>query len=411
MLMTIIVLAACKKYNSLGFTPGTGTPAISSVHTWSKTDTTAVYDTVYTYNAAGDVTTSIKRRPSKVSAFDSATNAGSLGTMYVINGANLGSATSVTFNGMSAYFNRGLITDNSIVIQVPTNTPYLGPKATDSLVVTTLYGKAYFKFTILAPAPTASTYSDYDFWDGSQISLTGVGFAALTSVGLTGSAATVTIVSKTDTTLVLQFPSATVSRANLVFNYTSLGKASTVTDTQELIDLDNALMIFYKNNFQNSWQDNSWSGPSGTSTEATHSFGGTSSIRANYPAGGWQIEGWQGWNGPQGGIPYDPAYKYLTFWVKGGAADHTLVLVAEKMPGGYGQVQNTAAMPIQLIKAPKGVWTYYKIPLGAANNATQLPYWGTSPSGVLAQQLGFFLQGQNGDVNEVMYFDEVGFVK
>jgi hypothetical protein len=411
MLVMLIALASCKKYNSLGFTPGKGAPSINSVHTWSKTDTTTRYDTVYTYDASGNLTTSLKQKPNQITPFDSATNAGSLGTYYVINGNNLGSATSVTFNGMSAYFNRGLMTDNSIVIQVPPNTPYLGSQATDSLIVTTLYGKASYKFSILPPPPTPATYSDYDFWSGSQISLTGVGFAAVSSVGLTGTAATASIVSKTDTTLVLQFPSTTVSRASLVFNYSSLGTPATVLATQELVNLDNALTIFYKNDFQNSWQDNSWSHPSGTSTEATHSFGGTSSIRANYPAGGWQIEGWAGWSGPQGGLPYDPAYKFLTFWVKGGTVDHTLVLVGDKMPGGYGQVQNASAIPIQLIKAPKGVWTYYKIPLGTANNATQLPFWGASPAGVTAQQLGFFLQGQNGDVNEVMYFDEVGFVK
>jgi hypothetical protein len=410
-LVMLIAIASCKKYNSLGFTPGKSAPSISSVHTWSKTDTTVKYDTVYTYDAAGNITTSLKQRPSQVNPFDSATTAGSLGTYYIINGNNLGSATSITFNGLSAYFNRGLMTDNSIVIQVPSNTPYLGSQATDSLIVTTLAGKAYYKFAILPPAPTPATYSDYDFWSGSQISLTGVGFAAVTAVGLTGSAATASIVSQTDTTLVLRFPTATVNRASLVFTYSSLGKPATATDTQELVDLDNAYTIFYKDNFQNTWQDNSWSAPSGKSTEASHSAGGTAAIRANYPAGGWQIEGWQGWNGPQAGIPYDPAYKYLTFWVKGGTVDHTLVLVGEKIPGGYGQVQNSTALPIQLIKAPKGVWTYYKIPLGTANTAAQLPYWGNSPAGVVAQQLGFFLQGQSGDVNEVMYFDEVAFVK
>ena len=173
-----------------------------------------------------------------------------------------------------------------------------------------------------------------------------------------------------------------------------------------MIDLDNAYTIFYKNNFQNTWFDNSWSHPSGVSSSATHSVPGTSAIQANYPAGGWQIEGWAGWNAPGGGFASDPSYKYLTFWVLGGVADHTLVLVGDKMTGGYNQVQNANALPIQLIPVPHGVWTYYKIPLGSGSG--QLNYWAT---GSPAQQLGFFLQGQNGDVNEVMYFDEVAFVK
>ncbi len=408
MVVLLITFAStsCRKYNSLGFTPGSGAPSISSVHTLSKKDTSLLYDTVVTYDNSGNVTKTVKTYTGQVFAFDSATTTGNLGEYYVINGANLGSATLVTFNGVSAYFNRGLMKDNSIIVQIPSDVPTLGAEATDTLAITTLHGTATYKFTVLSPPPTVTTWSDYDFWEGSQITLTGVGFASVTSIGLSGSNATVTILSQTDKQLVLQFPATTVNRTNLVFNYTAAGNTVILPSTQELIDLDNAYTIFYKNDFQNSWSDNSWSHPSGTSTEASHSSPGNSAIRANYPAGGWQIEGWAGWNGPDGGLPYDPDFKYLTFWVKGGTVDHTLVLVGDKITGGYGQIQNANALPIQLIPVPKGVWTYYKIPLGTG--AKELNYWAT---GNLAQQLGFFLQGQNGDVDEVMYFDEVAFVK
>jgi hypothetical protein len=405
-LLVLSVSVSCRKYDSLGFTPGKGAPVITSVHTLSRTDTTSHYDTVYAYDASGNITKTIKRITNRVEPFDSVTTAGNLGQYYVIQGANLGSATVVSFNGVSAYFNRAWMTDQSIIVQIPTSVPTLGPEATDTLSVTTLYGTANYKFVSLTPPPTVNLWSDYDFWEGSQITLTGVGFATVTAIGLTGTTQNVTIVSQTDKQLVLKFPATTVNRAHLVFSYNSSSGPTTLTSTQELIDLDNAYTIFYKSDFKNTWFDNSWSHPSGTSTEATHSTPGTASIRANYPAGGWQIEGWAGWNSPDGGLPYDPDFKYLTFWVKGGTVDHTLVLVGEKMTGGYGQVQNANAMPIQLIPAPKGVWTYYKIPLGTG--AGQLNYWAT---GSPAQQLGFFLQGQDGDVDEVMYFDEVAFVK
>ncbi len=402
----LIVLASCRKYNSLGFTPGTGLPTITSVHTLSKTDTIPQHDTVVTYDASGNLVTTIRSAPDKVYAFDSVVTAGNLGQYYVIEGTNLGSATTVSFNGVSAYFNRSLATDHSIIVMIPTNVPTTGPEAIDTLSVVTLHGKVSYHFTVITPPPTVTGWSDYDFWQGSQITLTGVAFSTVTSVGLTGSTANATIVSQTDKQLVLQFPAATVNRTSLVFSYTSAGSTATETSTQELIDLDNAYTIAFKDNFQNSWIDNSWSHPSGISSNATHSVPGTSSVQANYPAGGWQIEGWAGWNGPGGGFAYDAAYKYLTFWVLGGVADHTLVLVGDKMTGGYGQIQLTAAMPIQKIPVPKGVWTYYKIPLGTG--AAQLNFWAT---GSPAKQLGFFLQGQTGDVNEVMYFDEVAFVK
>ena len=404
--LLLLTFAACKKYNSAGFTPGTGAPAISSVHTYSKTDTTTRMDTVVAYDSSGTKSLSFKFKSNFVTPFDSTTTAGNLGNYYIIYGSNLGSTTKITFNGANAYFNRALITDKSLVVQIPSTTPFIGPSATDSLVVTTLYGKAWYKFRIIPPPPTVNAMSDYNFWTGSQISLKGVGFTSISSVGLTGTAATVTVVQKTDTTMTLQFPSTTVSRASVVFTFSLTGAPQTGTMAMELIDLDNAYAIFYKDNFQNSWIDNSWSHPSGPSTEATHSAPGTSSLRANYPAGAWQIEGWAGWNGPGGGFSYDAGYKYLTFWVKGGTADHTLVLVGDQMIGGYGQIQLSAAMAIQKIPTPKGVWTYYRIPLGTGAN--QLNFWA---GGNLAKQLGFFLQGQSGDVDEVMYFDEVAFVK
>ena len=67
----------------------------------------------------------------------------------------------------------------------------------------------------------------------------------------------------------------------------------------------------------------------------------------------------------------------------------------------------------QLVTVPAGVWTFVKIPLAPPSApysqlATSLNYWA---NGSVATQLGFFLQGMSGDVNETMYFDEVAFVK
>ena len=404
--VVLITSVSCRKYNSLGFTPGSGAPTITSVHTLSKTDTTTRADTTITYDASGNPVMTFGTALNKVYAFDSVVTSGNLGQYYVIEGTNLGSATTVSFNGVSVYFNRAFVTDHSIVVSIPTTVPTLPPAANDTLSVVTLHGVSNYKFTVITPPPTVDTWSDYDFWSGSQITLTGVGFASVTAVALAGTTAAPSIVSQSDKQLVLQFPSTTVNRTSLIFSYSSAGSTALVASTQELIDLDNAYTIFYNNNFQNSWIDNSWAHPSGVSTDLTHSSPGNSSLVATYPAGGWQIEGWAGWNGPGGGFQYDASYKYLTFWVKGGVANHTLTLVGDQMTGGYGQVQLTAAMPIQKILVPKGVWTYYKIPLGTAS--TQLNFWA---NGSLAKQLGFFLQGQNGDVNEVMYFDEVAFVK
>jgi hypothetical protein len=407
--LVVFGFASCKKEHA-NLVGGTGVPTISSVSTVSKTVAASAGDsvTVTTYDTLGNVTVKKNPAPSSVVAFDSTTSTGNKGTLYVIRGTNLGSVTSVSFNGVLAYFNSALVSDNTILVSIPSNIPTTGAAATNKLTVVTLYGTTNFSFTTLTPPPTVSGVSDYDFTAGSQITLTGVSFATVTSVGLTGSSATATIVSQTDAQLVIKMPATTVNRANLVFTYTSAGAGATATSVQEFIDLDNAYQIFAKNSFQNAWGDNSWAGPSGTSTGASHS--GTASIVATYPAGGWKIEGWANW---YPSIPYDASYKYLTFWVKGGTVDHTLVLVGDQMVGGYGQVQNANAYAAQLVTVPAKVWTFFKIPLTApstpfAKTSTLLNYWA---NGTPAKQLGFFLQGMSGDVDETMYFDEVAFVK
>jgi len=307
------------------------------------------------------------------------------------------------------YFNRGLSTDNSIIFTLPTTIPYVQPQS-NTLVLTTLYGSVTYKFTTLPPPPTITAVSDFDFWSGSQISLAGKGFASVSSVKLRTTGDAVTVVSKTDTTMVLQMPAiSAATESTLLFTYTSgSNTGAQAASTAVFDDLDNAYDIYYKSGFQNAWGDNSWAGPSGSQPTTPHSYGGTNAIEATYPAGAWQIEGWANW---YPSFPYNAEYKYLSFWVKGGVVQHTLTLVGDKMVGGYGQVQITQGYAAQLIVVPPGVWTYFKIPLAptqSSSNPNFLAYWST---GSPAQQLGFFLQGMSGDVNETMYFDEVAFIK
>jgi len=395
--------ASCKKYNSLGFTPGTGAPSITSVHTLSKTDTTVRYDTILTYTASGAVVKTIKASSGKVNAFDSVTTAGYLGNYYVIMGANLGSATTVSFNGVPAYLNRAWMTDNSIIVQIPTNAPATGPKATDSLTVVTLNGKAYYKFAIVPPPPTANSYSDYNFWLGSRITLTGVGFAGVTSVGLTGSTANVTIVSKSDTVLVLQFPSASIKRGNLVFNYTSVGSTLSITAPQELVDLDNAYNIFAFGNNQNGWSNNSWTSPSGPIAGPTHSYGQTQSYVTTFPNGSWQMEGW---GGSTSNVTYFSGFKYYTFWILGGVQNEVLTISSDQLATPWQQPTGSG---IFTITVPAGVWTYFKIPIGSGSG--QINFLSAGALGALANnRLSFFIPGPNG-VNETFYVDEVAFVQ
>jgi len=402
-ILIVAISASCKKYNSLSFTPGDGAPVISSVHTWSKTDTTVYYDTVIAYNSSGNPVQTLVARSNAIVPFDSTTTAGYLSNFYIIYGSNLGSATSITFNGYNAYFNRALITDNSIVVQVPSKTPYLGSQANDSLVVTTLHGKAYYKFAILPPPPSPSSYSNFNFSAGSQITLSGVGFASVTSVTLNGVNAqtgTTTIVSQNDSVLVLQFDATAATRGTLVFNYDAAGTSLTANGTQELVDLDNAYQIF-TDDYGPSWGSWSW-GAAGPSNAKVKS--GTTSFGASFGANSWWIDGFRsGGGGATDGLQYSPDYKYLSFWVYGGTADEKIYI-----EWGNEGFANGGANEINEYDVPPGVWTYYKIPISALLWNTGNTNWAANSSQYL-NTVAFFMNSNS--VAEQIYFDDVILIK
>jgi hypothetical protein len=409
-IVLVLAFASCKKSdtNSDGqLEGGKGAPTISSVRTisQSKVDSSRV-DIYTTYNADGTTSkTSVSNYQPLVTAFDSTTVTGKLSNYYAIMGSNLGSTTKVLINNVSVPFNRALNSDNTVIFNIPSNTPYVQPLP-NTVSIVTLNGSVEYSFTILPPAPTITAASNFNFTANRQLTLKGAGFSAVSAIKLRATNDEVTIVSKTDTQMVIKMPASTANRSSLLYTYTSGTNAAAQTaSAQEFVNIDQAYQIFAKNDFQNSWSDNSWAHPSGVSPG--NSVSGTASLVATYPAGGWQVEGWANY---YPSIDYNPAYKYLVFWVKGGTADHELVLVGDQMAGGYGQVQNANAYAAQKIKVPAKVWTYFKIPLVApsSSDVNSLNFW---KNGTPAKQLGFFLQGQSGDVNETYYFDEVMFVK
>ncbi len=139
MLSALIVfgLASCRKDNSMGFTPGAGAPTITSVHTLSKSDTSKTPRYTTSIDTSGNITNKDSVYVINPAAFDSVTTSGQKQNYYVIYGTNLGTTTSITFNGVIAYFNRSLITDKSLVVSIPTTVPTVGNGATNKIVVTT----------------------------------------------------------------------------------------------------------------------------------------------------------------------------------------------------------------------------------------------------------------------------------
>jgi hypothetical protein len=404
--LAILTIASCKKYNYLGYTPGTGAPTVTSVHTYYKTDSSAAYDTVVSYNSAGQPTYTINTLGPRPVGFDSVTTAGNLGNYYLIEGSNLGDALSITFNGYNAYFNRSYSTDHSILVQVPSSTPYYGSQATDSLVVVTSNGTATYKFTILPPAPTASSYSDYDFTstNGFQLTLKGVGFATITSITLAGTqsgSSPVTIVSQNDSVLVLSFPSSTVSRGYLAFAYSSNGNTETAIGTQELVNLDAAYQIFAGGAFAPGWGSWSWDNAQITNTETMTS---AQTWNAQYSGDGYKVDGFrEGGGTATDGLAYSPAYTYLVFWVFGGSAKETLYI-----EWGNEGFNNQGANAINAYTVLPGIWNYFKIPISTLLWNTSTTTWSANSTQLL-NTVAFYMNSNS--VTEQLYFDDVVIVK
>lgn len=386
--LAVLGIVSCKKENSSGFTAGTGAPSITSVHTLNKTTLDTSTTSVTTYNSSGvATTTSGTSITNKVTAFDSTTNTGNLGNLYIVYGTNLGSTTKITVNGVQVYFNRGLITDKSIVITIPTNVPYVQPQP-NTIVLTSLHGSVTYKFTVLPPPPTILSMSTNDFQSGTTITLAGKGFASVTSVKIRSTGDAATIAAQTDTTMTLTMPQSTAKQSQLLFTYTSgSNNGAQAASTQVFNDLDNADYQVFTDNFGPNVYGTSW-GTNGTSN--TISKTGSTSFWVNYPKGNWWIGGW-GFN-----VPLANDYKTMTLWIKGGVQDETLYLISAAGNGGFGNSDQTVALTL-----PANVWTYFTLNIAQ----TDMFLNGSTTSNV-----GFYFRGPNNS-DETIYYDDVVFWK
>src|SRR6185437_11647529 len=405
-LLVILAIASCKKYNYHGYTLESGDPTVTSIHTYNITDSTPLNDTLVSYNSSGQPTFTVNAIAPRPAPFDSVVTAGNLGTYYLIEGSNLGSTVTVTFNGYPSYFNNTYRTDHSILVQVPSKTPYLGAAANDSLVITTTHGVARYKFTILPPAPTVSSYSDYDFTSNNnfQLTLNGVGFASVSSVSLQGTVSgstNVNIISQSDTVMVLSFPSSIVTRGKLAFAYKAGGNTLNAYASQELVNVDVAYPIYSNSAIAPGWGSWSWDNAQISNKESMTS---ASTWNAQYSGGGWKIDGFrEGGGNATDGLAYSSSYTYLVFWVYGGTASENIYIAFGNE--GFG---NSSAYEINEYAVLPGVWTYYKIPISKLLWNAGPGNWSANSSQNL-NTCAFFMNSNS--VTEQLYFDDVMIVK
>lgn len=161
-LLLIWGVSACKK-NEDG---GEGAPTVTRVRVLSKTDTVrdVIHPITLDSNSIYDQT--------RLNSFDSTVTAGRLGVQYAVLGTNLLTTKTISFNGVSVYFNPGLLTDNSIIVTLPVNIPY-GPAQTNKLVIVTQHGSVEFPFGIQQPAPAITSFTPTSGSAGDIVTITG----------------------------------------------------------------------------------------------------------------------------------------------------------------------------------------------------------------------------------------------
>jgi len=358
-------LASCKK-NEEG---GKGAPTITRVRLLSKLDTTRdvihniTLDSISVYDQT------------RLRAYDSTVIAGRLNTQYAILGSNLLTTKSVSFNGMSVYFNPGLTTDNSIIITIPSTVPY-GVTQSNKLVIVTQYGQVEYTFAILQPPPSITSFAPLAAGAGDIVTITGAIFNSVTGVRFNDTPAEI-VGTPTNTEIKVKVPAGIV-QANIFVTTPGGTTRSALTFGFKSLVYDDAFTI--------GW--NAYSGYNSTRdfVNTEHPKRGTVAIKTTFTDAYGAFQ-----NGYNGAI-LDVKKAGLTaikFSVYGGdGTDGKSIQIV--LNGNYGTTA-TVVVPLSA-----GKYTDYTIPLSSLGNPATITE--------------FVIQSYGGNVPSTIYIDDIGFI-
>lgn len=110
------------------------------------------------------------------------------GTMVLITGENLQDISSITFNGMSAYFNPAYNTSTHVIVTIPGSTPSeaTDPDVPNEIRIKTGHGEAVHTFTIDIPPPFIITLSNENALAGDSVIIYGANLWLINKITLPG---------------------------------------------------------------------------------------------------------------------------------------------------------------------------------------------------------------------------------
>jgi hypothetical protein len=273
-----------------------------------------------------------------------------------------------------------LNTENVILFRVPGD----AAGGSQNIIFINSEGKTVVvPFNVLA-FPQVNSVSNYDFVNGTQITLTGTNLNDVTDVLLTGTTDHATIVSKVKTKLVITMPVTAVNRATLdITNVTG-----TTTTTMEFVCIPNNFIVYADAYGPGAFNGGvqSWSYGCSVSESTTEFKTGTKSLKVDYADGGLSL--WLGSDTWSDGHWFTDFYAptYITFWAKGDGKDVSILIKGDGPPN--------VPTDTKTVSVPADVWTYFKIPANFI----------TGPYG----RLNFIISGTTG---RTVYYDDILYVK
>lgn len=175
--MMILSISSCKKNDE-----GHGAPSITRIRkVFSSVNNSAV-----------------------VTAQDSTTGDGKIGTLYAIIGNNLLHTTAIYLNGVQIYFNIAYASNTTLQFSVPNTVPYSSASTNNVITVVNPYGKVNFPFVIEQPLPAIYSLSQFAGAPGDVLTITGSTFNGLT--GVTFGTTPATVITNNPTVITVKVP-------------------------------------------------------------------------------------------------------------------------------------------------------------------------------------------------------------
>jgi len=355
--------ASCKK-DAQG---GKSAPTVERVRLLSKNDTIRdvihqiTLDSISVYDQT------------RLNPFDSTIASGRLSTPYAILGTNLLTTRSVSINGVSVYFNPGLVTDKSIILTIPATVPF-GPTQSNKLTIVTQYGTVDFTFSIMQPPPVIASFAPLAASEGDIITITGTVFNSVSAVKFNDVPAEI-VGTPTNTEIKVKVPAGVV-QANLF--------VTTPGGTSKSPGTFGFKALVYDDSFPTGW--GSYFGYNSTRdiANAEQPKRGTAAIKTTFSDayGAFQV----GYNGATLDVK-KAGLTSIKFSVYGGAstAGKSIQVVIN---GAYG---SAVVVPLST-----GSYTDYTIPLSSLGNPAVINE--------------LVIQNYGGNVPSTIYIDDIGFI-